>query len=197
MRGVRGGRPLGGQRPERAGGVVGDERDAAAPARCLAQLLPRELERVVPGDRLPCAVLPHLRRLHAVGIVESLQRSLAARAQAACVHGVVRIALDLDRAPLARLDQHAAACRTLAAGAGVPVGHAREDVGGCHQVRDPLLRRRRCAARCGSSNADADELQEVTAVEDDRVAHSVPSGGRPRSPSWSGSARRPCVAGGS
>jgi len=41
---------------------------------------------------------------------------------------VLGVALDLDRAALAGLDQGSAARRALAAGARVPVGYARQDV---------------------------------------------------------------------
>src|SRR5258706_600527 len=80
-------------------------------------------ERLVPGDRLPGVAVPQHRALHTIGIVEALQRRLATLAQATSIHGVGRVAFDLDGAALARLDQNAAARRTLAAGARVPVGN--------------------------------------------------------------------------
>ena len=167
--------------------VAGEQGDAlAVPAR-VPDPLAGALEGFVPGELAPRAVLPGHRSGDAVGIVEPLEPSLPARAQPAAVDGVRGIALDLDGATLARLDQDTAAGGALAARARVPVRDAGKDVLGRDQVRDELLRRTVTAAADRARRSDPGQLQEVAAVEDVGFAHRAsqsPSGDTPRSPSW-------------
>ena len=63
---------------------------------------------------LRLAVAPHHWLAIAIGIVQPLWRGLTARAERASIDRVVGIALHLEHATVARLDQDAAAGRTLA-----------------------------------------------------------------------------------
>ncbi len=73
-------------------------------------------ERGVPGGRRQLAALPHHRPAEAIGIVQPLQRGLAARAERAAVHRVLGIPLELDRAAVARFGDDAASGGAFAAG---------------------------------------------------------------------------------
>ena len=111
--------------------------------------------------------------LNAIGIVEPLQRRLAARAEPAAIDRRVGIPLELHRPPLANAHTHAAAGRAFAARGGVVRRGTRYLVFGLHQIRDqPLGGLGADAARChgGCTGAgDAEDLQEASAI--DRVSH--------------------------
>ena len=173
---------------ERARLIVGDERHRLAAGAGLGQLRGGGLERLVPAHGLPCALHLEHRPAHAIGVVQALQPGLPACAHAAAVHGVRGIALDLDGAPLARLHQDAAARGAFAAGAGVPVGHARQDVLRRDEVRNQLLRRLRASRDADA--AQTHELEEIPAIERHGIRHGLPSDDTPGNPSAPGAGSR-------
>src|SRR5687768_6165822 len=85
--------------------VLVDEHNALAAAPCprLAQFLGEDLERFVPAYARERAVAPYHRTAVSIRVVQSLQRRLTTRAERAAIHRMIRIALELDRAPVARL----------------------------------------------------------------------------------------------
>src|SRR5436190_136555 len=131
-------------------------------------------QRPVPIDSFerPAGV-PHERMGDAIGVVESLQRRLAARAQPAAIDRRVGIAFELDRPSLAHAHPHPASRGAFAAGGGVIRRGPRYLVFGLHQIRDqPLGGLGADAARChgGCTGAgDAEDLQEASATH--RVSH--------------------------
>src|SRR6185436_14112639 len=72
-------RPLARELRERAGLVIGDQRHAAPG---LGELRARKLERGLPRDRLPVVAGTLHRLLEPVGVVVTLERRMAARAEA-------------------------------------------------------------------------------------------------------------------
>ena len=137
---------------ERAAEQRRDDGDPARPR--FPQLLGEHLPGVQPVDWLQHALSgrgirlpPAERTAEAVGVVQALQRRLAADAQAAAVQRMLRVAFDLDRATLARAHQHPAAGGAFAAHRRVPGGHARYDVFRWNHVGYELLRRNRGARR--------------------------------------------------
>src|SRR3954468_12057104 len=60
--------------------LIDEDRAGCAAAAGLAELLREDLERFIPGDGLELAVLARHRSAVPVGVVQSLERGLAARA---------------------------------------------------------------------------------------------------------------------
>src|SRR5277367_3224993 len=81
-----------------------------------------------------------------VRIVQSLQRSLAARAQSALPDRIGGIALELDDAPFTDSRDHAASGRAFCAGRRKEARYSRHYVFIGHDIRNQLARRRLAAA---------------------------------------------------
>src|SRR6185437_6097398 len=146
--------------------LVDEHRTArcAAAAR-LADLLREPRDGVIPRDRLPRAILLHQRRPETIRIVQSLERRLSAGAQRAAIQRMVRIALELDRAAVARFGDDAAGSRTLAARRGVVRGDAGNRLVGRHQIWNELAGLF-LARRDGQGGArGAKDLQEFAALD--------------------------------
>jgi len=155
---------------------AGEEHDLAA-AASLAERLRHLLIDRLPGRGLVGALAAPIeeRPLEPVGIVEIEERGLAARAEGPLVERVGLVPLELDRAPLARLHEHAAPRGAIAAGGCVVDGHAGNQLFGRVHVREDLLDRLPRASGRGERRAGAEELQEFAArgrigrIERDRV----------------------------
>ena len=97
------------------------------------------------------------------GVVEREHGGLPGRADAAPGQRVQRIALDLDGAPVARLDQQPAGRGARAAGGRVEGRHARRHLLGLDQVRDDLLDGRAAARGGHGRGRQAHHPEEVAA----------------------------------
>jgi hypothetical protein len=161
-------RHLGQQRGHRAAFGAGEDERPAPGGR---ELRAGDGQGRVPRRVLEACAGAQLRRARAIRVVQALQPCMPARAQAALAHRVRGIALQLDRAALARLGHQPTADRALATGARVVVRHAGEQVLGRDQVRHELFGRGLGATCRGTRHADADELDEVAAREDHRIRH--------------------------
>src|SRR6185437_4804597 len=135
------GEPLVQKRGKRAGLVLIDEYGvgrATARAR-LAQLLRKQLERLVPLGRDQLAVLANHRRAVAIGIVQRLHFRLTGGAERTAVHRMRWISFELGGASVACLRDHAAARSAASARRRVVGRYTRNGVVGRYQVRDELL----------------------------------------------------------
>ncbi len=151
---------------ERAALVLVEEDRVGGRRPRLGERLAQPRDGVVPRDRLPRAVFLHHRRAKAVRIVETLQRRLAARAERAVVQWVIRISFELDRAPVARLDDEPAAGRALAAGGGEVRRDARDGLVGRMDIWNELSGILGQAARGGERGARrANDLEKVAALD--------------------------------
>ena len=128
--------PLAREPLERSGRQLPNPRNAARSARPrLAQLLCQCRLGVVPAHGLIRTVaFSKQRPPESVRIVKRLNGRLAAHAQGASVHRMLRIALDFDDPRVNGLGEHTAARRTLAACRGDERRFARDDVVGSHEI---------------------------------------------------------------
>ena len=145
----------------------GDERDPLAARLLHFRLQPAD--RVLPGEFLPLTVRTAGHGIgDSVGIVEPLERGLAARAEPPLIDRRIRVALELDDAAFAHLGVQPAPGRAFAAGGGIVRGDAGDLVLGRHRVRHEVLgrlgvdvaRRRRRSGPPGR----AQDCQEPSAV---------------------------------
>ena len=155
------------QLPERAALEPSDECDAFA-ARLLHLRL-QATDRVVPGELLPLSVRSPRHRIgHAVGIVEPLQRGLAARAEPALVDRRLGVPLELDHATFAYLGVQPASGRALATRGGIVGRDPGHLVLGRHDVRDEVLGRLRAdiarRGRGGGAAGRSQHGQEPSAI---------------------------------
>ncbi len=149
------------------------EEDDSLPPR-LAHLGGESLERAVPidGFERPARV-PHHRMGDAIGVVEPLERRLAARAQPPPIDRGVGIAFELDGPPLAHAHAHPATRRTFPAGGGVVGGRARNLILGLDQIGNQAFgglgadAAGRQGGRAGAGHAE--DLQKPPAI--DGVCH--------------------------
>ncbi len=102
----------------------------------------------------------NLRMRQSVRIVQSLQRSLPARAQSALSDRIGGIALELDDAPFTDSRDHAASGRALCAGRRKEARYSRHYVFIGHDVRNQLARRRLAAGQRGSRARSRGQLDE-------------------------------------
>ena len=149
------------KRGKAAGLVLVEEHGVALPRATRRSFWPR---RVMPSSHVIGFQLPlvaHHRRAEAIGIVEPLQRRLAARAERAAVQRVLRISLELDRAAVARLGDDAARGRALAAGRRVVGRDAGNRLVGRYEIRNELSRRLpSSAAAAMAARRHAEDLEE-------------------------------------
>ena len=135
------------------------------------------LQRLIPRNRDERAIFARHRPTESIRIVQPLQRRLSLGTQCTAVQLRVRIAFDLERPTVARLDQNAARRCALATGAGEVVGHTGNGVIGTRHIRDQLLHMIRAASRHGSCRGgNAEDLEEVAAFDANRSrlsAHAV------------------------
>ena len=180
---AEGGRPLLNQALEAAGHRRGEQGDLVglSLATQVAELLGQELFPFLPGNWLEFARgVPEQGLANAVGVVEALQGGLPADAEPAAIDGVLGVALDLDRASLARSHQHSTTGRAFAADGGVPGRHAGNDIFRRYQIGDELFHRRLRAAGHGRACAgDPDDFQKISAFD---VAHLLLSSDKLRNP---------------
>ena len=144
------GRPLVDESIQRARHQGGHDRDASRPTGVASglQLLDKDALGVVPADILEPAlprhgvrVAPATRAGEAVGVVQPLQRCVTPDAQGSPVDRMVRVALDLHGAALARANDHPAPGRALSAHRCVPRGDTGNNILRRHDVRnDPFGR---------------------------------------------------------
>ena len=119
-----------------------------------------------PGDGDELVTVALHGAAEAIGIVETLQARLPARAERTLIDRMLRIALGLDRASIADFDDQAAAGGALTAGGGVIVGDARGRLVGRDEIRDELLDVTGRAADGGRGGAsDGHDLEEVAALD--------------------------------
>ena len=193
------------QRAETSGLELRDHRDAARfPAAARRGHLVRErLERLVPADRREERTVAALRSGEAIGVVEALQRGLAADAEATAIDGMVGIALELDDASVAVACEDAAAGRTLATHRGEPRGDARHELLVGHHERQDGLGRLLAAAGSGGGARARHDLEEVASLHAGLTqARLIARSASARTPSQarliarSASARTPILSGG-
>src|SRR5262249_2580180 len=114
-----------------------------------------------------------LRPVEAIGMIEALQSGLAADAQTAAIHGMIRIALELHDAAVTIASEHAASGRALTADACEPRRDTRHHLLVRHDQRKDVLRRLLTAAGRGGRAGRGDDLEEVpsfhsaSAISDD------------------------------
>jgi hypothetical protein len=162
------GQPLIEERREASQLVLIDEGGVGGGAAAAhgAELLAQTCERLVPGGRHQLTTLAHHRRAPAIGVVEPLQRGLAARGERAAVGGMLRISLELDDPSVAHLGQHAHRLQPFTTDRRVVVGDLRnrvvriDDVG--NQPTD-VLGRAADERRGGAGGAE--DLEEVAALD--------------------------------
>ncbi len=164
--------------------LIDEYRARGAPAACLPQFLREDLERLIPGHALELSVAPNHWPAIAIGIVETLQRGLSARAQCAAIYRMVRVALELDRSPVTSLGEEAACDRALATGRRVIGGYAGHGLIRRNEIRnEPLDFLGGASQHRGCGCADAEHLEKLTALHAIRcrggslllVAHSISS----------------------
>src|SRR5438552_2894458 len=152
---------------ERPGLEPGEEHDPPT-ARFLH--LPREpADGIVPRQLLPLAVRPAGHWLgDAIGVVQPLQRRLAARAEPPLVDGGFRVALELDHAAFAHLGVQPAPGGAFAARRGVVRRGPRDLILGGHDVGDEVLGRLGPDAarreRGGTAARRTQDLEESSAI---------------------------------
>src|SRR5437762_2392305 len=126
-------------------------------------------QRIVPAELLPGAVRTARHRIRdPIGVVQTLDRRLAARAQTALVDGRLGVALALDHPALARLGVHPAPSRALTTSGRVVGGDARDLILRRHEVGDELLGGLGADAapgqRGGAAAGGAHDFQESSAI---------------------------------
>ncbi len=157
--------------------AVDEERVAGLAARHeLSEPLLEELQRFLPRRAHERAVAAHHRTGEPVGVVQALERRLAACAERAAVQGMRRIALELDRPSIAHLGDDAAGRSAFAARRRVVLRHARHDAVGLHEIWNEPLDIAGAAPGDGARRArDAEDLQEIAPAHSGRrvvVTHS-------------------------
>ena len=166
--GTQRGQPMRGQVVQAVGQPAGEERESVRRPvlpdlshpfgkQCLG-LAPRQ-RREPAGRRAP-----H-RAAEPVGIVQPLQRGVAARTQAAPVRRMGRVALDLDGAPFTRADQHSATGRAFLAHGGVIGRHPGRNLLRLDHVRNQGLDRLGRAADDRRRGSRTQQLEEIASVE--------------------------------
>ena len=145
--------------------LIDEHRAGGTAAASLSQLLRKNLQRLIPGDGVELTVTPDHWPAIAIGIVETLQRRLPARAERATIYRMVRVALELDRTSVAGLGDETARDRALPTSRRVIRGYAWYSLIRRNEIRNELLDFLRGASQHRSrGGADAKHLEKLAAL---------------------------------